>query len=244
MLKNPENIAKVDAIAEEINKYYSEFSELRTALEKIESHRDTLLKAAEASKGEAENAHEELKQVMHATAGKPGKALMEKQAAHRAALEMAEDYKALAEEADKEAIEIRIQMSEPARNLEHSRRDLYKTFTRLVLEEAIGEIAQSLKIAYDAVYDEYRRPEFMPSARHVFFNEKEIIDDLLLESIRKVFRPEKISAELPDYIRDAMRKHTRGFKPFSPLQIAMRLRGNPAVDRALQQNPERKAYPL
>ncbi|MDR1935945.1 MAG: hypothetical protein LBS49_10285 [Candidatus Accumulibacter sp.] len=245
MLENPKNMATVAAIIEKIDSAHAEFSELSRELEKIKGHRDTLLKAAAAAEEEAENVREELKQVMHDTAGKPGKTLLGKQAEHRAALEMAEDYKALAEEASDEAVEIRVKMSSPARDLERSRRELETSFPRLVIREAIESIAPSLKIALDSMLHEYRRDDFSPfNPSFMFFKEHEIAESLLISEIRKAIDLKNTNNETPDYIKKALKKRATGFVPYSTVQIAQLKRGIRPVGDPFNPRQERKEQSL
>lgn len=244
MLDQPENRAKVRAIIDEIERAYAGFSALRDDLARVEEHRDTLLKAAGAAEREAEDAREELRALARATLGKPDKALSDQQRKHRAALETAEDYRALAREADEEATALRVEMSPFARTLKTRQQDLYKTFSRLVLAEAVDEIAPRLKIVRDALRAEYERPEFIPAARHVFASHEEILRDLLGAAIDQAFRPERVSAELPDYIRAALRKNTGDFQPFSMIQMVRLRKGlPPSMPNSLPPH-ERKAVPL
>jgi hypothetical protein len=247
MLEKPENVAKVKAIIDEIDHAHAEFSLLRDEWKTLESHRDTLLKSAQAAEEEAGQVREEMKAIMHATLGKPDKALLGKQANHRSAIEMAADYQALADEAAEEAIALRVKMSEPAHRLESLRKRLSTTFARLVLEEAICGIMPSLKIAYDAARMKYNDPEFLPAARHALYTHKEVVDEILGKAIMDAFDTFKstpVQVELPDYILNALRKHSRGFIPFTPAQIVMRKKGNKAAHRAFQQTAAREAYPL
>ena len=249
MLDQPENRAKVQAIIDEIERAHAGFSALRGDLARVEEHRDTLLKAADAAEREAEDAREELRALVRATLGNPGKALREKQAKHRAALETAEDYRALAREADEAATALRVEMSPLANGLERLHTELRKTFPRLVLAEAIDAIAPRLKIAHDAFGIEYHhsRNEYLPGYSPERSHEENILNFLLAEIGKQLSGGlmTKVSAEVPGGIRAALRKTAGGFRPFSVIQIARLKKGlPPAIDSSFASPHERKAVPL
>jgi hypothetical protein len=268
MLENPENVAKINAIIEEIDGAYAEFAPLREKLAKLEAHRETLLKAAEASEEEAGKIREEMKDIMRATAGKPDRALLEKQASYRSALEMAEDYKTLAQETEAEEIEIRCQIHPGADRLKRAHDRLDRTFARLVLKEALAGIRQSLKIAYDFAVREYNSSNFTFRPHHVAMNDEEIIQEILSTEIWKATDLKGVTNETPDFIRNALKKRGDTIKTVTPaykhvlgkrkakagrktgaLSTVARLRETARINEQVQfleqaRLHERKVYPL
>ncbi|GHT95335.1 hypothetical protein AGMMS49545_18110 [Betaproteobacteria bacterium] len=245
MLKNPENMATVNAIIEKIDRTYAEAAPLREKLATLEAHRSSMLKAAEAAEGRAEDSRAEMRLIMLETLGAPSKALLEKQAQHRSEIEMAEDYRILAQKVEEEGKEIHCQISPFIRQLNNERRRLELTFPRLLLKETLDSVHERLGIVYNHAEKEYRRSEFDPVHHGIpaHLNEKESIDCLFALWIKRDLRFGNDHVELPDYIRKAMQKEVRGIEVFSPVQIAMRNKAK-TIDRAFRQRTERQASPL
>lgn len=143
-IKNPETRKHLEGVMAELASAYEEFSAARQQLETLESNANTLRRAAEAAEAQAEAHRATLRGILQETMGKPSKKLHEASADQRAAMVLAEEYRAMAEEVVPEIEEIKITASTRAKRVGGWRTKLLEEYSIALIAEALKEVGARL----------------------------------------------------------------------------------------------------
>lgn len=147
MLNNAANQARLNAIIEKLVATNDRAKPLADHYEQLRQSAATLNSSADAAEADARRLRGEVREMLGKLIGRPSKELRAKNAEHRAAIEMAEDYRELSRDLENDITRAHVAAVPPSEELSKIRTHLFNTYTDLMLEEAFAEIASRLKYA-------------------------------------------------------------------------------------------------
>lgn len=220
MIKNPQTQEALDALKLGLKQAYAEFQAAHATLANLERNATTLQSAAAAAEVDAQRIREELRDMLRQSMGKPGKPLHQKTAEQRAAIELSEEYAALAKDLTIEIERARLHLSPPAQKVIRLRQTLARTFANALIAEAITEIAPRLKLGL-LIQEQLEDSEYFNERIKLHWGDaNRLVHADLAKSIATILPAEDTPALMPpDELREALEcAHLDGFVPLSPLQ--------------------------
>lgn len=223
MIKNPETRNRLDALRAELSHSMAAYQTIRDEQTILENNARTIRQAAAVAEADAQSKRVELREMLRASIGKLSKQHHQKSAEHRSAIELSEEYSAIAADIDAQIEPKIFELSDAASIVLDLRKRLLKTFADAVVSEAIAEIAPRLQLGL-AIQQRLEGAEFFNDRLRVYWGNE---DELVLADLRRVITaaiesPELEPAELPEELRTAVAQANLGdFKPMSPIQCAL-----------------------
>jgi len=226
MIKNPKTQEALDALKVSLKLAYAEFQAAHATLANLERNTATMQSAAAAAEADAQRIRGELRDMLRQLVGKPGKPLRQKSAEQRAAIELGEEYAALAAELQMEIERARLQLSPPAQKVIRLRQTLARTFADALIAEAIADIAPRLKLGL-LIQEQLENSEHFNERIKLHWGDaNRLVHADLAKSIATTLGADDTPAlMLPDELREALEcAYLDGFVPLSPLQQQLAVR--------------------
>lgn len=151
MLNSPAYQARLNTVIEQLVEAYAAGKPLADQYNQLRQNATALKASADAAEADAKRLREEVREMLGQLIGRPNKEIRTKNAEHRAAIELAEDYRDLSQDLEDDIARAHIAATCPASEVSKLRTKLFNTYTDLVLEEAISEVAPRLKYAIGAL---------------------------------------------------------------------------------------------
>lgn len=220
MLKNPEHLARINALREGLSLSVATYQAARAALDTLDQNARTLRNSAAAAEADARQAREALRAQLQETMGKPSKQLHQKSAEHRAAIELSEEYFAIVADLEAQRGKPILDASDAAAAVIDRRKQLLHAYADAILAEAIGDIAPRLQLGL-GIKQQLEGDEFFNDRIKVFWGDAQrLVMADLQELVASALRnPDLEPAELPEELRAQIREaDLGGFKPLSPIE--------------------------
>jgi len=163
MLKQPKAQAILQTRIDDLAQQYNKAKPVVDHYQTLKQNALTLHAAAKAAEADAQRLRAETRTLLGQLMGRPSKEIRTKNAEQRAAIEMAEDYRDLAENLNDDIILAHIDAHRAAEGIPGARNNIVNAYTDLMLEEALREIAPRLKYALRSIRDSrrYYSPEVL-----------------------------------------------------------------------------------
>jgi ElaB/YqjD/DUF883 family membrane-anchored ribosome-binding protein len=152
MLNKPANQARVTTLIKELADYHTKGKPLVDRYHELSQNSATLKASADAAEADAQRLRGEVREMLSKLIGRPSKEMRAKSAEQRAAIEMAEDYRELAQDLEDDITLAHIDACLASEKMPYRRNRIVAAYGELLLEETLADIAPRLKAAMDNIW--------------------------------------------------------------------------------------------
>jgi ElaB/YqjD/DUF883 family membrane-anchored ribosome-binding protein len=153
MLNKPANQARVTALVKDLADYHTKGKPLVDRYHELRQNSAALKASADAAEADARRLRGEIRELLNKLIGRPSKEMRAKSAEQRAAIELAEDYRELAQDLEDDIALAHIDACLASEDMPYRRNRIVAAYGELLLEETLADIAPRLKAAMDKIWN-------------------------------------------------------------------------------------------
>lgn len=219
---DPDSIRHMEERLAQIHELKSEVDESIKPLENLKRNVRTLHASADAAEAQAEIHKRDLRMLIIDSLAKPSMKLHQASAEQRASLELAGQYRELAEEGEKQIGDLSAAASTKAKQLERLREQALSEYADLVIKEAFQPVAEKLRLAFAIKHTLLSRSRFGGDLERYLGDAAASVHGQMKVALERVLEGAEISdlASADPVIEVFHSSRVEGFEPMTPAQIA------------------------
>jgi hypothetical protein len=219
---DPDSIRHMEERLAQIHELKSEVSESIEPLENLKRNVRTLHASADAATAQAEMHKRDLRMLIIDSLAKPSLKLHQASAEQRASLELAVQYRELAEEGERQIGDLTAAASTKAKQLERLREQTLSEYADLVIQEAFQPVAERLRVAFAIKHTLLSRSRFSGDRERYLGDAAAAVHGQMRVALERVLEgAEILDLTSADPVIEAFHSsRVEGFEPMTPAQIA------------------------
>lgn len=219
---DPDSIRHMEERLAQLRELKSEVGELIEPLENLKRNVRTLRASADAAAAKAEIHKQEFRMLIIDSLAKPSLKLHQASAEQRASLELADQYRELAEEGQKQIGDLTAAASTTAKQLERLREQTLNEYADLVIQEAFQQVAEKLRVAFGIKHALLSRSRFSGDRERYLGDAAAAVHGQMKVALERVLQgAETLDLTSVDPVIEVFHNsRVEGFDPMTPAQIA------------------------
>lgn len=219
---DPDSLRHMEERIAQIRELKSEVVESIKPLENLKRNVRTLHASADAAAAQAEMHKRDLRMLIIDSLAKPSSKLHQASAEQRASLELAVQYRELAEEGEQQIGDLTAAASTKAKQLDRLREQMLSEYGDLILQDAFKKVVEELRTAFAIKHAFLSRSRFSSDRERYLGDAEAAVHAQMRVALERVLEGAEILdlASADPVIEAFHSSRVDGFEPMTPAQIA------------------------